>query len=192
MQLNGAAFQYKYKDQQFLDVDPSTALQLLVNIDQSTIEGLELEFAARPTDALTITGGLGWLDTKVDRGVLRGQDLSGNELPMAPELTATLALDWETSIGRALKLGVHTDGSYAAAQYFEIFNVERIKGDAYALVNARIALQSVDGHWEVAAWGKNLTDELYFTSAIDLMDFGFDYFHLGAPRTYGMEASWHF
>ncbi len=40
---------------------------------------------------------------------------------------------------------------------------------------------------------RNLTDKFYITSAADLLGgFGFDYTHRGAPRTYGVEASYHF
>jgi iron complex outermembrane receptor protein len=191
VQLNGAAFVYKYKDQQFLDTDASTSLQVLRNIDQSTIKGMELELIAKATDALTLTGGLGWLDSRVDQAELRGEDLSGNELPLAPKLTATLGVDWQTPISPALRLALHADGSYAAKQYFDIFDTERLANDAYTLVNARVALQSADARWEVAAWGKNLSDEFYFTYGLET-SFGFDYFHVGAPRSYGIEASWRF
>jgi iron complex outermembrane receptor protein len=191
LQLNGAAFVYKYKDQQFLDTDATTSLQVLKNIDQSTIKGMELEFVAKATDALSLTGGLGWLDTNVDKAELRGVDLSGNELPLAPELTATLAVDWAIPISTALELALHADGSYAAKQYFDIFNTDRLANDSYALLNLRAAVRSANDHWEVAAWGKNLTDEFYFTYGLET-SFGFDYFHVGAPRTYGVEASWHF
>jgi iron complex outermembrane receptor protein len=191
VQLSGAAFIYKYKDQQFLDTDASTSLQVLRNIDQSTIKGMELELVAMPTGALTVTGGLGWLDTSVDEAVLRGIDLSGNELPLAPALTGTLAIDWEAPLGAALAVALHADGSYAAKQYFDIFNTDRLANDSYALLNLRAAVRSADAHWEVAAWGKNMTDEVYFSYGLET-SFGFDYFHLGAPRTYGLEASWRF
>lgn len=192
LQLNGAAFHYKYENQQFMDVDPTTALQLLVNIGESTIRGAELEFVARPLAAVTVRGGLGWLDTKVDRGVLRGENLSGNELPLAPELSATLAVDWEAPLSDTLDLALQLGGSYASKQYFDILNVERIASDAYALLDARVAIRSADRRWEVAAWGKNLTDKRYVTMGLDLLGFGYDYFQLGTPRTYGLRATLNF
>ena len=41
------------------------------------------------------------------------------------------------------------------------------------------------GDWTVSLWGRNLTDQTYFTSRIDLSGFGFDYNHVGTPRTWG-------
>ena len=188
--LNVSAFRYKYSDQQLLDVDPVTALQFLVNIDESTIDGAELELTSRPVDALSLRAGLAWLDAKIDSATLRGTDLAGNTLPLAPEFSANAAADWEIGLGDAFTLGLHVDASYSDGQFFESFNVSRLKQDSYALANARIALRTSDERWEVAAWGKNLTDEFYVTSAIDLIDsFGFDYFHVGAPRTFGLDAT---
>jgi iron complex outermembrane receptor protein len=46
--------------------------------------------------------------------------------------------------------------------------------------------------WEVAAWGRNLTDKFYLTSAADLQSIGFDYRHRGVPRTYGVDATYRF
>jgi len=195
VQLGGAAFIYKYKDQQFQDSVTVNGVPVigLQNTDQSTIKGLELELLAKPIDRLTVTAGLGLLNAKVDEDVLQGVDVSGNDLPLAPELTGTLAIVWEAPLNDALNLALRADGAYTAKQYFDLFNTERIANDAYTLLNARVAIRSADNHWEVAAWGRNLTDELYYTYGLDAMDsLGLDYFHLGAPRTYGVEASWRF
>jgi iron complex outermembrane receptor protein len=42
-------------------------------------------------------------------------------------------------------------------------------------------------------WGKNLADKFYHTSRVDLLaGFGFDYNHIGAPRTFGISAGMKF
>jgi iron complex outermembrane recepter protein len=47
--------------------------------------------------------------------------------------------------------------------------------------------------WSVALWVKNLADEEYRSSGIDLQaSFGYDYSHIGAPRTYGAELTYRF
>jgi iron complex outermembrane receptor protein len=43
----------------------------------------------------------------------------------------------------------------------------------------------VRGDWTLSVWGRNLTDRTYFTARIDLSGFGFDYNHVGTPRTFG-------
>ncbi len=47
--------------------------------------------------------------------------------------------------------------------------------------------------WNASVWGKNLTNKFYFTSRVDLLaGFGFDYNHVGTPRTYGVTVGMKF
>ena len=58
----------------------------------------------------------------------------------------------------------------------------------YWLMNARIAYAT--GDWTVAAWGKNLSDKLYYPNMINVEgSYGSDYRMRAAPRTYGLEIS---
>ena len=53
--------------------------------------------------------------------------------------------------------------------------------------------ESEDGRWNASIWGKNLTNKQYFTSRVDLLaGFGFDYNHIGNPRTYGITLGMEF
>ena len=193
LQLNGAAFFYTYEDQQFLNVDPVTLAQTLVNIDESETSGLELELVARLVPSLLLRAGLGLLDTEVTEGVLGGVDLEGNELIMAPEINFNVAADWDVLATELGTLTVRLDSSYVDDHYFEIFNVDRIQQEGYWVHNARLQFDSSDDNWSVAVWSKNLADEEYRTSAIDLQaSFGFDYSHIGTPRTYGAELTYRF
>jgi iron complex outermembrane receptor protein len=86
------------------------------------------------------------------------------------------------------------DGNYVASQYFDVFNDRNTRQDSYAIGNARLSLAPQDRTGiEFALWVKNFTDEEYRTSMINLLDnFGYVYTLLGAPRTYGVEATWRF
>jgi iron complex outermembrane receptor protein len=57
--------------------------------------------------------------------------------------------------------------------------------DSYGLLDARVALQTREAQWEVALFGKNLTDELYRLDAIPFLGDVFSRF--GAPRSYGVQ-----
>jgi iron complex outermembrane receptor protein len=58
--------------------------------------------------------------------------------------------------------------------------------------NARLDLVSQDDKWQLGVWVKNLADEEYYTSTLDLQSYGYDYAHVGAPRTYGAELRYNF
>jgi iron complex outermembrane receptor protein len=188
--LNGAVFYYRYQDQQILNTDPETFAQTLVNLPRSRILGGELELTARPTPTLTLTAGLGLLDTEIEEGTVSGTSVAGSKLPSAPSTSASAAVDWDALATDAVVFNVRLDGTYASRQYFDPFNLQ--SQEAYALLNGRLSLRSADDRWGAAIWGKNLLDESYFTNKIDLPSFGFLYTHIGTPRMYGVTVDYKF
>lgn len=193
LQLDGAVFRYEYKNQQIIDAQPNGA-QPLINLGRSKINGGELELVMRPVRTVTMRAGLGLLDAKVKQGVLAvgTQDVAGHTLPNSPKVSGTLSGDWDALTFAQTALTLHVDGSYSSKQYFEIVNIDRIAQGGYGLLNARISFHSVDNKWEMGAWGSNLTNRFYFTSAANLQALGFDYRHIGIPRMYGLDASYRF
>jgi iron complex outermembrane receptor protein len=133
--LNMAGFYYKYKNQQFINVDPGTAAQTLLNIPSSRIMGGEAELTARASDTLTIRAGLGILDTKIEKGIVSGIMCQGNSLSNAPSVTFSGGFDATVMDGDSGKLSLHGDLSYSASQYFEVLNVSRLKQKSYALLS---------------------------------------------------------
>jgi iron complex outermembrane receptor protein len=123
---------------------------------------------------------------------LSGVDLAGNELLLAPGANFNFSADWTVLDHSRGSLSLMVDGSYVDDHYFEIFNLDRLKQEAYWLWNGRLQFDSAAETWAIAVWGKNLFDEEYRTSAIDLSDFGYDYSHIGAPRTFGAEFMYRF
>ena len=75
-------------------------------------------------------------------------------------------------------------------QFFDNPNTELLKFDDETLLNARIGIRNADRKWEVTAWAKNLTDELNYTSKLNL--FGTIYGTYIPPRTYGVTARFSF
>ncbi|WP_242445980.1 TonB-dependent receptor [Sphingopyxis lindanitolerans] len=185
--LNMAAFHYTYSNQQFINVDPATAAQTLLNIPRSRIQGGEAELTVRAGDMVTLRGGLGLLDTKIKRGTVSGVDVSGNRLSNAPKLTFTGGFDATVIDGGSGKVSLHGDINYSSNQYFEVLNIPRLRQKSYVLLSGHIDWESADGRWTASVWGKNLANKFYFTSRVDLLSgFGFDYNHVGTPRTYGV------
>jgi len=133
--LNMAAFYYKYRNQQFINVDPATAAQTLLNIPRSRIWGGEAELTARPSDVVTLRGSLGFLDAKIQRGIVSGNNVAGNELTNAPSLTASAGIDVTFYDGDAGKFSGTADLAYTSSQFFDVVNTARLEQDGYALLS---------------------------------------------------------
>lgn len=191
--LNLASFYYDYRNQQFINVDPASAAQTLLNIPQSRIFGGEVELTVRANDRFTLHGGLGLLSTKIISGAVSGSNVANNKLSNAPSLSFNLGVDLTLFDSSAGKLSLHPEMSYQTSQFFEVVNIPRLRQNGYALLGGHIDWESKDKRWNVSVWGKNLADKQYFTSRVDLLaGFGFDYNHIGNPRTYGITLGMEF
>ena len=187
--LNVAGFYYDYKNQQFINVDPASAAQTLLNIPKSRIYGGEAELNIRAADMLTVRAGMGVLSAKIRQGTVSGVDVSDNRLSNAPSLTLNGGIDWTVAQGSFGSLSFHPEVAYQSSQYFEVLNIPRLKQKGYALLSGHIDWESADDRFNVSLWAKNLTKQFYFTSRVDLLaGFGFDYNHIGNPRTYGVSV----
>ncbi len=185
--LNMAAFYYKYRNQQFINIDPATAAQTLLNIPKSRIWGGEAELTARPSDRFTLRGSFGFLNAKIQRGIVSGTNVAGNKLTNAPSVTASAGFDATLYEGSAGQFSASADLAYTSSQFFDVINTPRLRQNGYALLSGHLDWSSVNERINVSVWGKNLTNKFYFTSRVDLLaGFGFDYNHVAAPRTYGI------
>lgn len=185
--LNLAGFYYDYKNQQFINVDPASAAQTLLNIPKSRIYGGEAELTVRAADMVTLRAGMGLLSARIIEGTVSGVDVSDNRLSNAPALTLNGGIDWTVAQGGFGTLSFHPEMAYQSRQYFEVLNIPRLRQGSYALLSGHLDWESADERFNASLWVKNLTRKFYFTSRVDLLaGFGFDYNHIGNPRTYGV------
>ncbi len=198
--LNAAAFYYDYTDQQFVNQVGISAI--LENAGGVDIAGLELEFLAAPTDALTLQAGLGLIDAEYNELVLTGVDLEGNEPVSTPELNFNVAADYEIDMTEKWRAIVHVDGTFIDDQWFSAYNDQVVPGlgdygdigqEAYWLWNARLTFADETDRYAITAWVSNLTDEEYDVYAINLQSgFSLNYFMQGPPRLWGVDFTYRF
>ncbi|MFA7441235.1 MAG: TonB-dependent receptor [Sphingomonadaceae bacterium] len=185
--LNGAAFWYSYLNQQTLNVDPDTALQLLISLPRARILGAELDLQVRPTSRLTLSAGAGLLDTRVQKGIGPENEFRGNRLISAPKLTLTASVDWVVPVGTWGAADLRVDLSHSSGQYYDLANSAAAFEDQFTVMNARMRLHPESDRFGVALWVKNLTNTCYRTNRIDVLEgFGYVYTHVNDPPTYGV------
>ena len=192
LQINGAAFYYINDDQQINTDIAGAVLPQTSNGGEGKSTGAELELWWIPLEGLDMKLGLGWLDAEYGKFTLNGIESDGNTAVNAPEFTSTGMVRYQFSMNNGMKLTTVADYSYRDDRYLESSNVPVSYLGGYLLLNARIALASEDARWEVALWGKNLTDEEYVAYLNDLNGLGFVLTTVGDPLTYGIALSYNF
>ncbi|MCP5172315.1 MAG: TonB-dependent receptor [Porticoccaceae bacterium] len=207
LQLNAALFRYNYEDKQVRgkvsDIVFGT-LDALVNVPKSEIRGAEFDVTYQPTDNLTLTAQMTYLDSEIKNyegfniiGVF--EDFSGDRLPFAPELTYSVGLDYRVPLdnGGELFFGANVRGqsdsdaaiggdriSFPNTPQNSSFQKYPFEMDGYTLLDLRAGYVTEDDKWKIMVWGKNVTDEYYWTSVIPSSDNMARF--AGRPATYGI------
>jgi|GEM_PF-279141 iron complex outermembrane receptor protein len=130
--------------------------------------------------------------------------VAGNPFPYAAKSSATLGFDYTPFDNGTTKLMLHGDANYTGRFYFDSFK-DYSRGPLpqvasgkfgngegnYWLLNGRVTL--THGQYSIAAWGKNLTNKVYYPFGISLENlFGNGYRVRAQPRSYGIEATMRF
>lgn len=199
IQMNGALFYNDYKDRQFLVNRPSgsadSALALVVdNAADSTMWGGELEFTVLPTDGLTITGGLSYIDPEYENfesvspetGEL--EDLSDRPFTSVPEWTANLLAQYEYLLANGGTVRLRGDLSYTDDIFYsdddQSVSFDRLHADSYTIYNAGVTYVSPSEQWEFSVFGKNLGDNREITGGFGVDAFGNTTVSYTAPQRF--------
>ncbi len=193
LRVNAALFTTERKDMQVSVPDPNNlSVTDMFNAGKATINGLELDVAARPIPALSLSLAYAWLDAKFDRITNSlGQDLKHlYNYDQAPphKASATVEYDWpQTGFGQP-KASV----TYGYQSKMDASTTIGAVIGSYGLLDARVSLAEIpvaNSKLRFSLWGRNLTDEDYYT-------FHFIYVvptaMFGEPRSYGADFTLEF
>jgi iron complex outermembrane receptor protein len=197
LQFNVSGFYYDYIDKQFLTyttVPLIGAVNAIVNIPKSKVQGVDVELTARPVDGLTLTGALTYVKTEV--GTFAGIGAAGNpidftrkEFNFAPPVSATLSMDYRLPVGSDLAAVFGANMLYNSRTFADLGENPDTRLREYATVDLRVGLESERG-WRFGLFVRNLADKYYWTSVFNGGDTLVKM--AGLPRTFGASASFDF
>lgn len=184
--LNVAAFHIDYDDLQVSQLVPLCCV-VIGNAATAKIDGVEIESIYRPMPGLDLNASYSYLDAEFDSFASGATaDNSGNTLPRAPKHKVNMGAQYEWQVGNAATILARVDWTRQSKIYFEASNTPLEVQNQYDLIDARVALRANDDSWELALWGKNLTDELIKTHIVAFAPFQQQLNTYQPPRTYGV------
>jgi iron complex outermembrane receptor protein len=208
--VEAAAYFYDYQDIQVIAVVPRGTIDanVLTNADDADLSGFEIQLHALPTDWLNLTFGAAYIKSEFGNLLTR---ISGTGVGSAPPYNAPVFGSSDVQLkGESFpnhpELSLNATGrvTFAATDNWnfvgqadllwedeirrDLQGTPALITDSYFNLDARFALESDDNKWSVALWGRNLTDETYFSESYQVLGFGF---YIAAanynyPRTYGI------
>ena len=201
--VDGSVYYYVVKDQQLTAVGGTGNVASLLNADKAVGYGFEIDSEYFVTPDFVIAASVSYNHTELqDSNVavpgcgggctvtdpLNADGLAiidGNSLPQSPEWISNLSARWTKEIADG-ELYVYTDWSYRSEVNFFLYESTEFKGDALLEGGVRVGYEwyGDDAEYEVALFGRNITDEEQLTGAIDFNNLTG---YVNEPRFWGVE-----
>jgi len=179
MELNGAIYFTDYEDLQIAQFDGTLGFNV-GNAAKTEVSGFEIDGRVFLSDAFTLNYALGYLDhsykdyqngncynRQVPDGVIGSQgnqlcDYTGRDGQYTPEITGSLALNYEQEIGsNGLRLKALAAYNYTDEQNVHVNLDPAYTIDAYGLIDLSVGIET--DNWSLAVLGQNVGDEEYVT-----------------------------
>jgi len=210
LRVNAAIFNTDVEDNQFFEffAGPFGILRVVTTIDELNIQGFEADFSYLATDQFSVFGGIGLLDSEIEKNVNRPLSV-GNLVPQAPQQTYNFGTQFDVPVNGDVNLFIRADWQYVGDTWFHTLQGEQTpniwqafffpgittdfsksKRDSYETINMRIGLEAEN--WSLIAWARNLTDERYLEEVIPAPEFGGSFLHQAAASSYGVDLKYRF
>ncbi|MEM9305431.1 MAG: TonB-dependent receptor [Pseudomonadota bacterium] len=185
--VNANAYFGDWEDQQVASCPQGPLSCVTINAGESEIYGLELEgrYAINENASMYVSVGLSETEFTNFFDDLSGQDLSGNEFALSPNVTSAIG----GQVFLTDRFSISGSLTYQGQSFADIQNTPGTELDSRTLLNlnALYQLENID----IALYGRNLTDEFYLVSDFISGD-GTRLVTSGPPREYGLQVSFAF
>ncbi|MBX3705689.1 MAG: TonB-dependent receptor [Pseudomonadales bacterium] len=197
--VNLAAFYTDYTDLQFTFQNPEnpSATETVNTNDKVVIKGIDADLTVLLLPELTANLNYAMIlrDRPDQLNPFTGATVPTNA-GFSPKHAASVSLDYDFRPFNQGLVTLHLDSNYSSGSY----TASDERTSSYVLVNARatlgeLKLGSLPGEFEVALWGRNLTDKEYDVFNYEVTGSsttnGMIYWY-GDPRTYGLELTFRY
>ncbi len=191
--ISASVFQYRVKDKQLTAGSGVINMNQLINAEKVTGQGVEVDFQAILTESLRMTLGGSYNDTEIKDGKLFIQQcgnfantggvagctvtdpvgpfpgtvrIDGNPLPRAPKWQSNFTLRYSTPVANGEFYAV-TDWAYRSEYNMFLYEAKEYRAKSLLEGGVRVGYKWQDGKYEVAAFGRNITNKVQSVAAID-------------------------
>ena len=189
LQLNVAAFFNSWDDQQVFSVtlEPGIGpITQLINVPESESYGVEIDALWVPAEGWLVQAGLGLLESEIIDGSGVSNVMDGFELGTSPNVNFTGLVRKEWAVGNGLA-SIQFDAVHVGDYIFQVDQGPGSREPSNTTYNARASYTfGENDRYEIALWGKNLTDESFCTQRFPVDAFsGNAVCYPADPVTYG-------
>lgn len=201
---NVAGFYYITSDLQVQALNTTTNLIELRNAAKVISKGVDLDFVYSPTSKLNLSFGASYLNAKFDsfpnaqvylpvpggdgRNASAIIDVTGKRNVRSPDWTFNLAADYKIELASGGSIQPSFNVYYSSKFYWTVD--DRIVEPSHTVVNASLTWNLPGGRLSVAAWGRNIFNEVRFRNVSASAQA--DRRAADEPRLYGVRLGYRF
>ena len=208
LRFNATVFFMDYTDLQV--AQPVFGVVRTDSVSEVQNIGIEIEGHYSPVPPARIDYTLSWQRARVQRGIANDpiqtlpgvvqrdllQDIGGNRLPNAPELTIRLGAEYAFELGSFGILTPRIQYFWQDETYYRVFNTDLDVDESRQILDAKVTWQSREGRLRLVAFVNNVLDEDMVRRLTPVIGFGVPgnqppqlQRQTTAPRIYGLSMS---
>ncbi|PXA85571.1 TonB-dependent receptor [Nostoc sp. 3335mG] len=175
---------WRTKDLQLTAVGGASNSAALINADHAVGYGIEAQIDVRPIEHLALTAGGSWNYTQIrDKNVtispcgaactvldpLNAEGraiIDGNPLPQAPRYVFNMTARYGIPLGNGGEIYAYTDWAYRSRINYFLYDAAEFRGRSLTEGGLKVGYKAPE-HWEIAAFARNITNQIRSISAID-------------------------
>jgi iron complex outermembrane receptor protein len=162
------------------------------NAGKGHIDGLEEEFAWKPTENWTLSGNVAYLHTKYTQFLSGGVNIADTQrFTNAPKWSGGLSLENTYPLANGGSITGRINYTYQTSVYPETTLSPLILQPSYGLWNAGVIWQ-INDPWTLSLQGSNLANKAYRTTGYNIAALGIVTGYYGAPRVVTLSARYKF
>ncbi len=199
--INGAIFHYTIDDMQLTAIGGAANFVQLLNAEKGTGTGMDLDASFVITDNFVVTAGLSFVETEIKDDTISVPTcpfggcspldppdgngnvfINGNSFPGAPDSTFNFTARYGVPTDSG-EIFIFTDWARQGRTNFFLYDSAEFLSDGNFEGGVRAGYIHGANEWEIAVFGRNITDEENLKGAIDFNNnTGFD----NEPRIWGV------
>lgn len=174
LQLNVSIYRNEFEDlqvqNQFIIVTPTgtTTTSIILNAAEAHSQGIELELEAAPSDQLRLSLSATVMEAKFDdyrnapapARYSGFYDLSGNDIPYAPDFKLTGVVSYDFKLGNGGTLTPQATLLYSGSYFLTDFNTVLDEQDSFSKIDLRLGWRSPSAKYSAEAFVNNVSDEI--------------------------------
>lgn len=213
---SATVYNYVIEDQQLTATGGTGNTNELLNADRTKGSGFETEFEALVTSSFRVAFNAAYNKTEIDDpnlntelcsstplctskdpivdtfpgffGTVNLVSIDGNPLPRAPEWTFNINARYDHEMD-AGTLYASTDWNYRSDSNIFLYESVEFVAQSRWLGGVRIGFEEINGSYDIALVGRNITDKVVADGALDFLN---PTAFVNEPRFWGVEASYNF